>query len=66
VFARAPTVEFACTGNTTDACFKDHGVNGGPAAEAVVGDMSKANGVKIAMGWGPESQYVADVAAAGM
>ena len=46
--------------------FKVNGVNGGPAAEVIVGDMAKTSQVKVAMGWGPESQYVADVSAAGM
>jgi len=66
VFARAPTVEFACTGNTSDACFEANGVHGGPAAEAVVADLGTVPGLKVAMGWGPESQYVADVGAVGM
>ena len=62
VFARAPTVEYACTGepNATseEACFKANGFKGGAAAELIVDDMAATAGVKVAMGWGPESAYV--------
>ena len=57
MFARAPTVEFACTNpgpNTTqDDCVKKHGAKGGPAAEAVIADLAATPGVKLAVGWGP-------------
>ena len=65
VFARAPTIEYACTGepNATAeaACFKANGFKGGAAAERAVADMSASPGVKVAMGWGPESAYVAQL-----
>lgn len=60
VFARAPTIEYACTGvPNISKCFAENGYRGGPAAEQVVFDMAKVDGVKVALGWGPESDYVA-------
>lgn len=63
VFARAPTVEYACTGlNGLEAkeCMQKHGTKGGTTAEAVVADMVKRSpgSIKAALGWGPESAYV--------
>ena len=66
VFARAPTVEWQCTSkppgapdNWQDACIKKY-PKGGPAAQHVVSDFAAAHsGIKVALGWGPESAYVA-------
>lgn len=66
VFAGAPTIEWACTHtppnapkNWGDLCTKDF-PGGGEAAELAVSDFNKASrGLKVALGWGPESAYVA-------
>jgi hypothetical protein len=69
VFARAPTVEYACT-QTTDlpACLLANGTRGGPAAERIVADMTSnmTHGPAVALGWGPEAAYVATLGAAGI
>jgi len=66
VFARAPTIEWQCTAkpagapdNWQDACVRKH-PKGGPAAQEVVSDFATTySGIKVALGWGPESAYVA-------
>ena len=66
VFARAPTVEWQCTAkpagapdNWQDVCIKKY-PKGGPAAQLIVSDFATAHsGIKVALGWGPESAYVA-------
>lgn len=66
VFARAPTIEWQCTAkppgapdNWQDACVKRH-PKGGATAERVVSDFAAARPeIKVALGWGPESAYVA-------
>ena len=70
VFAAAPTIEYACTNpgsaaNASKVCFDTFGYKGGAAAEAVVSDFGQTSGLKIAMGWGPESAYVANLGESG-
>ena len=67
VFARAPTVEYKCTGaKDVAACLKLFPA-GGPAVQAVVAGMRAAGpGPRMALGWGPESAYVATLGAHGI
>eukprot|EP01062_Namystynia_karyoxenos_P071092 TRINITY_DN664_c0_g2_i1.p1 TRINITY_DN664_c0_g2~~TRINITY_DN664_c0_g2_i1.p1 ORF type:complete len:634 (+),score=135.48 TRINITY_DN664_c0_g2_i1:78-1904(+) len=53
VFARAPTIEWQ--GNT-----------GGSAVRPILEDIARAGDGGVAMGWGPEDQYVAHLASYGM
>jgi hypothetical protein len=72
VFARAPTIEWQCTAKPPgapdgwqDACVKKH-PNGGATAQRVVSDFAAARpGIKVALGWGPESAYVAALGESG-
>eukprot|EP00730_Choanoeca_flexa_P003519 TRINITY_DN11432_c0_g2_i4.p1 TRINITY_DN11432_c0_g2~~TRINITY_DN11432_c0_g2_i4.p1 ORF type:complete len:526 (+),score=83.70 TRINITY_DN11432_c0_g2_i4:43-1620(+) len=48
VFARIPTTEYM-------------GSDGGPTAQMIMRDLQQISGVNVAMGWGPEEQYVTEL-----